>query len=138
MIDKKIYRHSNVELFDVIKNGTDNTEIKKAESEFESRNLTNEQKVEIESHYVKYKKFQNERKDKSLTIEEWFSFFFLPFFTPKPQWREDHFSKSESQRFEKYGFEKKARQSETVRALGILFWLIIIVVGTLIFNHWNQ
>lgn len=138
MIDKKIYRYSNVELFDIIKNGTDKTEIKKAESEFNSRNLTKQQKTEIESDYLKYKKFQNDRKDKPLTNEEMFSFFILPFFTTKPRWREDHFTESEMERFEKYGFEKKYRQAQKIRAYSYLFWFLLIICATLIFIKLNE
>ncbi len=138
MNNKKIYRYSNVELFDIIKNGTNKTQIEKAESEFNSRNLTSEQKTEIESDYLKYKKFQRERKDKPLTNEEWLSFFILPFFTTKPRWREDHFTESEMERFEKYGFEKKYRQAEKIRAYGYLFWFLAIIGGTLIFIKLNE
>ena len=138
MINKKINRYSNVELFDIIKNGTNKTEIEKAESEFNSRHLTKEQKLEIESDYLKYKEFLNERKDKPLTNEEWWSFFILPFFTTKPRWREDHFTESEMERFEKYGFEKKYRQAEKIRAYGYLFWFLTIFVGILIFIKLNK
>ena len=78
--------------------------------------MTSEQKAEIEFDYLKYKKFQRERKDKPLTNEEWLSFFILPFFTTKPRWREDHFTESEMERFEKYGFEKKYQQAQKIRA----------------------
>ncbi len=132
MIDKEIYRYSNVELVDIIKNGTEKSEINKEESEFESRNLTAEQKSKIESEYLKYKEFQKKRKDEPLTNEEWLTFFLLPFFTPKPRWREDHMSESEMERFQKYGFEKKAKQADKVRVFGILFWFLIIMIGVLI------
>lgn len=135
MIDKKIYRYSNVELFDILKNGTDKTEIENAEKEFNSRNLTKEQKAVIESDYLKYKEYQNKRKDEPLTYEEWLSFFFLPFFTPRPRSREDHFSESEMERFEKYGFVKKAEEAKKVKAFGILFWFVIIISSFLIYNY---
>ncbi|MBL7561213.1 hypothetical protein JAO71_15550 [Olleya sp. YSTF-M6] len=138
MIHKKINRYSNVELFDIIKNGTDKTETEKAESEFNSRNLTKQQKSEIESDYLKYKKFLNERKDKPLTNEEWWSFFILPFFTTKPRWREEHFTESEMERFEKYGFEKKYQQAEKIRAYGYLFWFLAIFCAILIFIKLNK
>jgi hypothetical protein len=138
MIDKKIYRYTNVELFDIIKNGTDQIKINKAKSEFNSRNLRKEQKAEIELDYLKYKKFQNDRKDKPLTSDELFSFFILPFFTTKPRWREDHFTESEMERFEKYGFEKKYRQAEKIRNFGYLFWFVIMICATLIFIKMNK
>lgn len=138
MNDKKIYRCTNVELFDIIKNGTDKTLIEKAKSEFNSRNLTSEQKAKIESDYKLYEKLKVERKDKPLTNEEWFSFFILPFFTTKPRWRVDHFTESEIERFKKYGFEKKYQQAKKIRVYGYLFWFLAILCGTLIFTKLNN
>ena len=132
MNEKKIYRYSNVELFYIIKNGTDKTQIEKAESEFNSRNMKNEQKAEIESDYLIYKKFQNERKHKPLTKEEQLTFFILPFFTPKRMGRDDHFTESEMVRYEKYGFHKKYQHAKKIRIFGYLFWLGLIIIGTLI------
>ncbi|MBO3098791.1 hypothetical protein [Gelidibacter pelagius] len=138
MIDKKIYRYTNVELFDIIKNGTNKAEIKCAESEFNSRELSIEQKAEIKSDYIKYKKYQNDRKQQPLTDKEWLSFFILPFFTTKPRWREDHFTESEMERLKKYGFEKKYRQAEKIRTYGYLFWFLVIICTTLIFIKLNK
>src|SRR5690606_41492222 len=115
MLDKKIDRNTHVELLDIIRNGTKKTIIKKAESEFESRNLTLEQKTKIESDYLKYKNFKNERKDKPLTNEERLTFFLLPFFTTKRMGRDDHFSESEMERYEKYGFDKKRKEAQRFR-----------------------
>ena len=138
MIDKKIYRYSNVELFDIIKNGTNKPKIESAQSELNSRNLSIEQKAIIESDYIKYKEYQNDRKDQPLTDKEWLSFFILPFFTTKPRWREDHFTESEMERLRKYGFEKKYQQAEKIRAFGYLFWFLVIMCSTLIFIKLNK
>jgi hypothetical protein len=135
MIDKENYRYSNVELLDILKNERDKSKRQKAEYKFESLNLTLEQKTELEYEYIKYIKNLNDRKDKPLTDEEWFSFFFLPFLTPNHYWRNDHFTDSEAERFEKYGFFKKAKQSEKVRVYGIIFWFIIFTISILILNY---
>ncbi len=132
MIDKKIYRYSNVELLDVIKNGIDKTEVGKAEYELQSRNLTHAEKVKIESDYLKFKKFQQKRKTEPLTTEEWLTFFILPFFTPKPIGRNDHFSESELERFEKYGFKEKIKQARKAKFLGVIFWMITLTFIALI------
>lgn len=133
MNEKKL-RYSNVELFDIIKNKTDKKEVKKAESELESRNLTEEQKVKLESEYYKYKKYKENRKSEPLTDEEWLTFFIFPFFTPTPRSRleKDHYSESEMERFKKYGFEKKAEQAEKVKIYGTFFWLIAITITGII------
>ena len=137
MSDKKIYRYTNVELLDVIKNGQSESLKEIAKAELDKRNLTKKELKNTESEYIKYQEFKEKRKDEPLTREEWISFFFLPFFTPRPKWRNDHFSQSEYQRFEKYGFDKKAKQASEVKILGFLFWFIIIIVGLVISRYLN-
>ena len=137
MSDKKIYRYTNVELLDVIKNGQSESLKEIANAELDKRNLTKKELKNTESEYIKYQEFKEKRKDEPLTREEWISFFFLPFFTPRPKWRNDHFSQSEYQRFEKYGFDKKAKQASEVKILGFLFWFVIIIVGLVISRYLN-
>tara|TARA_R110002049_G_scaffold186233_1_gene354501 strand:- start:67 stop:483 length:417 start_codon:yes stop_codon:yes gene_type:complete len=137
MSDKKIYRYTNVELLDVIKNGQSESLKEIAKAELDKRNLTKKELKNTESEYIKYQEFKEKRKDEPLTREEWISFFFLPFFTPRPKWRNDHFSQSEYQRFEKYGFDKKAKQASEVKILGFLFWFVIIIVGLVISRYLN-
>lgn len=138
MNGKKIYRYTNVELLNLIKNGTEEIQVLEAKAELKSRNLNSEKLNELESEYLKFKKLQEERKNQSLTHEEWLSFFLLPFFTPKSKWREDHFSESEMERFNKYGFEKKAREAQKVKTLGVLFWFVIITSGIVIYQYINM
>jgi hypothetical protein len=69
------------------------------------------------------------RKNKPLSTKEWLTFFFLPFFTTKPIWRNDHLSQSELERFEKYGFERKLEQAKTTQKLGKLFWFGIMIIA---------
>lgn len=127
MIDKEIYRHSNAELFDLIKNGTNKRLVKQAKSEFDSRNLKKEEISKIESDYIKYQKFSKERNNKPLTTEEYLTFFFLPFFTTTPIWREEQFSESELERFKNYGFDKKYKQAYKVKICGYIFWLVVLI-----------
>ncbi len=136
MNHKKIYRYTNIELFDLIKNGVNKNDVKKAELELETRNLTQKQLSEVETEYIKYKKFQNDRKTAPLTTREWIPLFFLPFFVPMQRWRKyDHFSTSEFERYEKYGYEEKPREARKVRWYGTLFWILIIINIVFIHNY---
>ena len=137
MTDKKIYRYTNIELLDLIKNGQNKMSMESANAELRKRNLTEEELKNAESEYLKYRDYKEKRKDEPLTQDEWISFFFLPFLTPKPSWRKDHFSESEFQRFEKYGFDKKAKQASEVKMLGFLFWFVILILGLVISRYFN-
>lgn len=139
MTDKKIYRYTNVELLHLIKNGQRKSMTNRAQTELEKRKLTEEELKNTELDYIKFKEYQEKRKDESLTKDEWISFFILPFFTPKPRWRKnDHFSESEYQRFEKYGFDKKAKQAAEVQTLGFLFWFVMFIVGMVAYKYFTQ
>jgi len=127
-------RYSTIELIDIIKNDTNKDRIRKAQIEFDSRNFSLAQKEEIEAEYRKYILYKNRRKSQSLTRAEWWSFFILPMVTPGPLHRDDHFSDSELERFNKYGFEKKIRQAQTVQLLGILFWIILFLILGIIYK----
>ncbi len=133
MIGKKIYRNTNVELLDLIKNSQNESFKQKAKIEFEKRNLTDKEKQRVELDYLKYKEFREKRKNESLTNDEWFTFFFFPFFTPKPRWREDHFSESEIERFKSYEFNKKLKQAEKVKVFGLLFWFLLLIIAILLY-----
>jgi len=137
MLDKKIYRYTNVELLDVIKNSQNKVLVVKAQAELDKRNLTDDELQTTESEYLKYLEFKENRKDESLTREEWLSFFILPFITPRPKWRNDHFTDSEYQRFEKYGFDKKAKQASEAQTLGIFFWFVLFIVCLLVAGYMN-
>ncbi|MDC8004805.1 hypothetical protein POV27_12140 [Aureisphaera galaxeae] len=60
-----------------------------------------------------------------MTKGEWLTFFFLPFFTSNTVGKENLFTQSEMDRFEKHGFHKKAEQAKMVKAMGGLFWVIV-------------
>ena len=136
MTDKKIYRYTVVELLDLIKNGQSKSKVESAKAELEKRNLTEKEIKNAKAEYLKFLKFKEKRKDEPLTREEWFSFFITPL-TPKPSWRKDHFSESEFQRFETFGFNKKSKQATEARVLGFIFWFILIVVGISMARYFN-
>ena len=69
------------------------------------------------------------RKNASLTHEEWMTFFFLPFFTSKPNNRNDDFSESELDRFKKYGFDNKVKEATKAKKYGSLFWFVITALA---------
>lgn len=81
-------------------------------------------------------KKENELKSKksSLTHEEWMTFFFLPFFAPKPRGRDDHFSESEINRFKSYGFDNKIKEAIKTKKQGYVFWFVIILIALFIFK----
>lgn len=124
MPDKKIYRYTNVELIDVLKNCQDKRLVKQAKIELEERDLSTKQHEQLALDYQIYIDLKHRRKNEPLTEDEWITFFFLPFFTPKPKGRKDHFSESEIERFQLHGFEKKLKQARKVRAYGYLFWFL--------------
>ena len=77
------------------------------------------------------------RKNKPLNSKEWFTFFFLPIFTTKPIWRNDHYSQSQLERFEKHGFETKLKQAKNVQRFGKLFWFGIMIITIKILTTLN-
>lgn len=128
MVYKKIYRYTNVELLDTIKNSRNFEFVEKAKAELHSRKLNKEELDKIEFDYKQYKAFQESRKETPLATEEWLTFFFLPFFTPKPRGREDYFSESELERFKRHGFKKKYTQAQKTRIYGYAFWFTLIIL----------
>ena len=136
MTDKKIYRYTNVELLDLIKNGQNKSLVESAETELQKRNLTEKELKNAETDYTKYLEYKEKRKNEPLTREEWITFFFIPL-TPKPRWRNDHFSESEFQRFDKYGFDKKTKQASEAKMLGYFFWIIVTILGLVMARYLN-
>ena len=61
-MNKRMYRYTNVELLDIIKNGTEEDQVNKARVEFDLRNLTLEERIRIESEYITFKELKEKRK----------------------------------------------------------------------------
>jgi len=69
---------------------------------------------------------KEKRKNTPLTVDEWFGFFFVPINSSARLFPTKDFNDSEEDRFEKFGFEKKMKQSLVARFLGIIFYIIAI------------
>lgn len=79
-------------------------------------------------------KNKEKRKNASLTVNEWFGFFLLPInLTNSSLFPARDFNDDEEDRFEKYGFDKKIRQSFIARMLGMVFYFIVIPLIILFF-----
>lgn len=128
MLNKKIYRYTNVELIDQIKNGSSKTLINQAQEELDKRDLSHLELNKLEEEYVKFKAYQEKRRDEPLTKEEWFNFFFWSFLQPNSRWIKDNFSESEYERFQTHGFDKKIKQATEAKIYGFIFWFIIATV----------
>ncbi|WP_241148007.1 hypothetical protein [Lacinutrix jangbogonensis] len=79
---------------------------------------------------------KEKRKDEPLTSSEWLTFFLLPF-RKKGDWdfeNTDRFNEIEEERFEKFGFQRKQKESSLARAYGFISYLMItIIIISLIF-----
>ncbi|WP_225036522.1 hypothetical protein [Winogradskyella sp. SM1960] len=67
------------------------------------------------------------RKHKSLTIEEWLTFFLFPIKSRNQLFPTKSFNDLEEKRFEKFGFEKKRKQANEAKFFGILFYINLIL-----------
>ena len=69
-------------------------------------------------------KNKEKRKNEPLKFDEWLTFFFVPL-NPSPRiFRVKDFNSYEIDRFKKFGFEKKLRQSKIARVLGFIFYIV--------------
>lgn len=80
------------------------------------------------------KKNKEKRKTTPLTIEEWFTFFFIPIKNIGSKlFPAKEFNQTEEERFKKHGFEKKLKQLKIAKLLGIIFY-IEVIIALLIFK----
>lgn len=68
-------------------------------------------------------KNKEKRKNEPLTTRESLTFFFVPFNSLA-----ESFNESEIKRFEKYGYQKKLTQMNTVQGLGRLFYVLLFII----------
>ncbi|WP_299119044.1 hypothetical protein [uncultured Tenacibaculum sp.] len=73
------------------------------------------------------------RRTTPLTTEEWLGFFFVPVNLSKSKGKinmfaTDDFNDTEEERFKRFNFDKKLKQSYTARALGVLFYFITFII----------
>lgn len=124
-MSRVIRKHSHFELIRIIKTSNSLKERSEAQHELNTRNLDPNMIKELENRYHKALINTENRKTQPLTAEEKFLMFVIPFFSPKPRWREDHFTESEFKRFKEYGFDRKMRQAYLFKFFGVLFWLCV-------------
>ena len=129
MKTERFRKCSNMELIRIIKTSKPLKERSEAQHELDARNLDPKMIQELENRYHKALHHTQNRKTQSLTFEEKFLMFVIPFFTPRPRWRQDHFSVSELERFRKHGFDKKLKQAQMIRVLGVIFWLSLFFIA---------
>lgn len=76
----------------------------------------------------------NRRKNTSLTWDEWLGFFLIPVnLKHRTLFPTDDFNDSEIERFKKFSFDKKIKQSFQARILGVIFYFILILVLSKLF-----
>ena len=72
---------------------------------------------------------EENRKNASLTVEEWFGFFLLPInMTYRSLFPAKDFNDDQVDRFVKHGFDKKRKQAGIARVLGILFYILVMII----------
>ncbi|MFD2825887.1 hypothetical protein ACFSYG_05345 [Leeuwenhoekiella polynyae] len=119
--------YKNRELLQIIKTTTSLGERRAAQNELDSRNLDAADLRKLENSYRQVLVNSENRKNKSLSFDEQFLFFVIPFFTSRPRWRHDHFSESELERFREHGFDLKRKQAQMIRFFGVVFWILILM-----------
>ncbi|PHR92505.1 MAG: hypothetical protein COA80_14250 [Leeuwenhoekiella sp.] len=131
---KRYSRFKNSELIQVIKSAASLGERRAAQNELDSRNLDAATLNKLENSYRQSLVNTENRKNESLSFDEQFLFFVIPFFTPRPRWRQDHFSGSELERFRKHDFDKKLKQAQMIRFFGVIFWLSLFFIAIYFFR----
>ena len=124
---KEYSAYKNRELLKIIKTTTSLGERRAAQNELDSRNLDAASRRKLENSYRQALVNAENRKNQSLSFDEQFLFFVIPFFTPRPRWRDDHFSESEFERFRTHGFDLKRKQAQKIRIFGVIFWILILI-----------
>ena len=74
------------------------------------------------------------RKEASLTTSEWLTFFFIPFDHKGPGLNINNFNYKEEERFKKFGYDKKLKEAELARSMGIMFYSIIFILLIFLFS----
>lgn len=74
---------------------------------------------------------KEKRRTTSLTTEEWFGFFLIPINLSRGEisfFSTNDFNDTEEERYQKFNFDKKLKQSYIARILGIIFYTIIFII----------
>jgi len=78
---------------------------------------------------------KEKRKQKSLKIEEWLTFFFFPVKNRNRFFPSKSFNEMEEARFEKFGFDKKKKQALEAKFFGILFYINLTLLIMVLLNR---
>lgn len=69
------------------------------------------------------------RSNAPLSNSEAASFFFIPIgFAKINRWKNTDFNESEIERFKKFGFERKIKQTSEMRMFGMIFYISIAII----------
>lgn len=134
LIEKNIDRYTLVELFYVIEYSTDMATKRKAKNELVKRNLSEKELKDAKNDYIKYLTYKEKRKKESLSLEEWFSFFFMPFNMSSRLFTSKDFNDTEIDRYNQHGFKKKIKESKQARIFGLIFYFVLIPLVYLFVN----
>jgi len=78
---------------------------------------------------------RNKRRATSLTTEEWLGFFFVPLNISEgiiDVFPTNDFNATEENRFRKFNFDKKLKQSYLAKVLGVFFYFVLIFIFVII------
>lgn len=134
LIEKNIDRYTLVELFYVIDYSTDMAIKRKAKNELEKRNLSEKELKDAKNDYMKYLTYKEKRKKESLSLEEWFSFFFMPLNMSPRIFSIKDFNDTEIERYSQHGFEQKLKEVKQARIFGLIFYFVLIPLVYLFVN----
>ena len=119
---------------DIVKNSKNQKRVSLASTELKNRNLNQDQRAALEIEYQIYHDFREKRRTESLTTEEFFHFFFFSVFASN-KWSNNNVAEMESERFEKFGFEKKQKEAALAQLYGFIFWIVIGFILLSIFEY---
>jgi len=80
---------------------------------------------------------KKKRKNAPLTNSEWLTFSFFPFNSNSIILHDNDFNKTEDNRFEKFGFDRKLKESYIARRYGVIFYILITILIVLIMINFN-
>jgi hypothetical protein len=124
-VEKGIRQLSISELFDLIENSNNSSKVNEAKEEFKRRKLSQEEIDKAKVEYQKYIDYKNKRKEEPLDNAELITLFFFPFFGGSRLYESNSVADDETERYRKYGYQKKLKQAIQTRILGIVFYLLI-------------
>jgi hypothetical protein len=87
--------------------------------------LSTEQYDKALKEYEKFNAYQLRRKEQPLELGELLFFFFMPFGQSRSMFGGEDYIENETERYRKYGFDKKYSQIKKIRIMGIVFYALL-------------